>query len=265
VAVVNEAFVRRFLAEDDPIGRELGIGGPSHATDYQIVGVTEDVKYSGAQAPTRPMIFLPALQTVAYEDPTQVSVQARSMVAGAVVLHVAPGTSGLEPLVKQAMAQTDPNLTVVRLISMRDQVGLNFRVNRLLSSLTAAYGLLALALASLGLYGVTAYGVARRTREIGVRMALGADRARVVRDVLRGALAQTALGLAFGLPAALVAVPAALAATGSTTSQLYGIGARDPVVLTMVALTLLLSATIAAAIPARRAAAVDPTRALRSE
>jgi len=133
-----------------------------------------------------------------------------------------------------------------------------------MASLTAAYGLLALALASLGLYGVTAYSVARRTREIGVRMALGADRIRVLRDVLKGALRQTALGLAFGIPAALYAVPAALATTGPVASQLYGIDARNPVVLIVATLILVASAALAAIIPARRAASVDPTLALRA-
>jgi predicted permease len=265
VVVVNEAFVRRFLANVEPIGSRVGIGGPEHAGDYQIVGVSEDVKYTAAQAPTRPMIFLPTMQTVAYESDGDLSVQNRSMMAGAVVLHLASGVSNLEPQVKRALAGADPNLTLVRMIPMADQVSVNFRVNRLMAGLTAAYGVLALALASLGLYGVTAYSVARRTREIGVRMALGADRARVLRDVLRGALVQTGLGLLFGIPAALYAVPAALTATGPVASQLYGIDARNPVVLTAAMLILLASAAVAAFIPARRAASVDPTRALRAD
>ena len=265
VAVVNEAFVRRFLPETDPLGRRLGIGGPERATDYQIVGVTEDVKYSGAQAPTRPMIFLPTMQTVKYADPADMNTQGRSTLAGALVLRTAPGTGTLEPMLKRALAEIDPAIAVVRVLPLANQVSLNFRVSRLMASLTAAYGLLALALAALGLYGVTAYGVARRTREIGVRMALGADRSRVVGDVLRGAIGQTVLGLIFGVPAALYAVPAALAATDSAASQLYGVQPRDPVVLATAALVLVLSAGLAAAIPARRAAAGDPTEALRAE
>jgi predicted permease len=264
VAVVNDAFVRRFLPDSNPIGRRLGIGDASHAGDYEIVGVTEDVKYSGAAAPTRPMIFLPIMQTVTYTDESQMSVQARSMLAGTIVLHATAGAGEVEPALKRAVAEADPDITVVRVLALADQVQFNFRVSRLMASLTAAYGVLALALASLGLYGVTAYSVARRTREIGVRMALGADRARVVRDVLRGALAQTAIGLFVGLPLALWAVPAALGAAGSFGSQLYGVSPRDPVVLGLAAISLLASAGLAAALPARRAAGVDPTKALRS-
>ena len=120
VAVVNEAFVRRFLANIEPIGSHVGIGGPAHADDYQVVGVSEDVKYTAAQAPTRPMIFLPNLQTIAYDNDGDTSVQNRSMIAGAVVLHVAPGVTNLEPQVKRILAGTDPNLTLVRMIPMAD-------------------------------------------------------------------------------------------------------------------------------------------------
>jgi macrolide transport system ATP-binding/permease protein len=265
VAVVNEAFVRRFLAKGEPIGAGVGVGNEQHKGDYRIVGVSEDVKFTNAHAPTRPMIFLPALQIAQYDSESEMSVQMRSLLAGAVVLHVAPGAGSLEPAVRRALSEADPNLAMVRLGTMADQVSLNFRVNRLMASLTAAYGVLALVLASLGLYGVTAYNVTRRTREIGIRMALGADRSRVVRDVLRGALLQTGIGLLFGIPAALIAVPAALAATGSVASQLYGIDARDPTVLAIAVFVLIASAVAAAVIPARRAASIDPTSALRME
>jgi predicted permease len=265
VAVVNQAFVRRFFPESDPLGRRLGIGGPDRANDYQIIGVTEDVKYTGAQAPTRPMIFIPTMQIVDLGPDADTTSQSRSTLAGAITLHVAPGTATLEPQIKRAMSEVDRGISVLRVQTMADQVSANFRVSRLMASLTASYGLLALALASLGLYGVTAYGVAKRTREIGIRMALGADRSRVVRDVLRGAVTQTALGLLFGLPAALLAVPSALAATGTGGNVLYGIEARDPVVLTVAVLVLIGSAIVAAVIPARRAASIDPTRALRSD
>ncbi|HXT70600.1 MAG TPA: ADOP family duplicated permease [Vicinamibacterales bacterium] len=265
VAVVNETFVRRFLAEKEPIGQHLGIGDVTHAGDYEIVGVSEDVKFTGAQAPTRPMIFLPIMQSVTYDNAGDTSVQSRSQLAAAVTLQVAPGLQNLERQVKDALAAVDPAIAVVRLVPLADQVSVNFRVNRLMATLTGAYGLLALALASLGLYGVTAYGVAKRTREIGIRMALGADRTIVVRDVLRGALTQTGAGLLLGIPAALFAVPPALAATGTTAGPLYGIDARDPTVLTVAALVLIGSAAAAAIIPARRAAAIDPTRALRAD
>jgi predicted permease len=260
VAVVNEAFVRRFFPDQDPLGARLGIGGPNHAADFEIVGVTEDVKYTAAEQPTRPMIFFPALQVADYEDATARNVQLRSTLMGAVELQVAgvAGAASLEPAIRRALADVDPNLPVVRVLSMADQVALNLRVNRLMARLTAAYGLLALALASLGLYGVTAHGVARRTREIGIRMALGADRSRVVGDVLRGAILQTGAGLVIG-------VPAALAASGTVATLLYGVEPHDPVIFGTAALALVVSATLAALLPARRAAAVDPSQALRGE
>jgi macrolide transport system ATP-binding/permease protein len=222
------------------------------------VGVTEDVKYIAAERPARPMIFFPALQVAAYDDATATNVQLRSLLMGAVVLRVAPGTTNIEMPLRQAFAEIDPDLTIIRVLPMATQVSLNFRLNRLMARLTAAYGLLALVVAALGLYGVTAYAVARRTREIGVRMALGADRSRVLADVLRGALAQTGLGLLIGVPLALVA-------TGALASLLFGVTARDPMVFAQASLVLLLSAAVAAVLPARRAASIDPARALRTD
>ena len=258
VAVVNEAFVRRFFPDADPIGRRVGIGGPEHAGDFEIVGVTEDVKYTAAQRPTRPMLFLPALQMVPYNDASAANVQVRSLLMGAVELQVVPGTANVETNLRQALAEVDENLTVIRVLPMTVQIALNFRLNRLMARLTGAYGLLALIVAAIGLYGVTAYGVARRTREIGVRMALGADRARVIGQVLREALEQTAIGLIVGVALAIVAARA-------LTSLLFGVAPGDPAVFAEAALVLVLSATFAAFVPARRAASIDPARALRSE
>jgi predicted permease len=258
VAVVSEAFVRRFFPDSDPLGRRLGIGGPEHAGDFEIVGVTGDVKYIAAQLPARPMLFLPALQLPAYEDATAKNVQVRSLLMGAVELRVAPGAADIEPLLRRALADADPDLTVVRIVTMATQVSLNFRLNRLMARLTSAYGLLAVLVAAIGLYGVTAYAVARRTREIGVRMALGADRSRVVAEILRGALAQTGIGLLIGLPLTMLAA-------GTLASLLFGVTPRDPVVFAEAALVLVLSAAAAAFVPARRAASIDPARALRMD
>jgi macrolide transport system ATP-binding/permease protein len=177
----------------------------------------------------------------------------------AVELKMAPGaTSSVEPHLRRALAEIDPGMNVLRVRSMDQQISFSFRVNRLMSTLTAAYGLLALALASLGLYGVTAYGVSRRRREIGVRMALGAEPGRVVLGVIRSATLQTAVGLAIGIPIALLS-------GNAVATLLYGVEPRDPVVLSSAALALLVSAVLAAVVPARRAAAVNPTEALRGE
>jgi macrolide transport system ATP-binding/permease protein len=258
VAVVNEAFVKRYFPDTDPMGRRLGLGGVERSGDFEIVGVSEDVKYTSAQLPTRPMIFFPMVQGVELEDATARSVQLRSMAIGAIELHVTSAGASVEPQIRRAIAEVDPDLAIVRVLPMTTQIGLNFRVNRLMARLTAAYGLLALAVAALGLYGVTAYGVARRTREIGVRMALGANRTRVLTDIVRGALAQTGVGLLIGLPIAALA-------TAALASLLYGVKPRDPVVFTQAAVVLIVSAALAAILPARRAASIDPARALRSE
>ncbi len=255
VAAVNEAFVKRFFETEEPIGRRLGIGGISSARDFEIVGIVEDVKYSNADQPTRPMIFLAELQLPSgLEDGNFL---ARSTLLRAVSIHAEVGAGALEPQLRQAISQVDPNVTVVRVSPMPDQVAGNFRTNRLLAGLTTVYGSLALALAFLGLYAVTSYAVARRTREIGIRMALGADRRRVIRDVVRGALGHTFIGLVVGVPVALLS-------TGTIAALLYGVEPRDPVVIGGAALVLLLSSVIAAAVPARRAAGVEPTRALRN-
>jgi predicted permease len=257
VAVVSQAFVNLYFPDSDPLGQRLGIGGPERSADYQIVGVAEDVKYTSPAQPARPMIFLPVVQRVQLDSAEESQTQARSTLARALEIHLRPGAANIEPAVRKALAEANQNLTATRFVPMRDQIAGNFRTNRLLATLTSAYGILALALASLGLYGVTAYGVSRRTHEIGVRMALGADQHRIVWDVLRGAVIQAAVGLAIG-------VPVALYAARLLTAQLYDVKSGDPWVFGIATSALLLTAAVAAALPARRAASVSPTKALRS-
>ncbi|MEZ5319296.1 MAG: ABC transporter permease [Vicinamibacterales bacterium] len=258
VAVVNAAFVARYFPDASPLGARLGIGGASHANDFQIVGVTEDVKYTDVSAPTRPMIFLPIVQRAQYGDETSRQVHVRSTLAGAIELQVAPGTGSLEPQIRRTLSEVDPDLIVTRILPMTEQVAGNFTLDRLLAGLTLAYGGLALVLAAIGLYGVTAYGVARRRQEIGVRMALGASRGRILWMIVRGAIAQTTIGLAIGLAVAL-------AAAGVLSARLYEVQARDPVVIALAAAALLVTSVAAAIWPARRAATVEPTGALRSQ
>jgi predicted permease len=259
VAVVNQSFVGRFLDGREPLGQTVGLGDAAHASDYEIVGVVEDAKYTGAtQREVRPMLFLSAFQAAQYTSDTMKAVQARSMLLRALVIQVSPSAGILEGRIREAIAAADPNVTVIRVLTMPAQVSANFRLERLMSRLSTVYGVLALALASLGLYGVTAYGVSRRTREIGVRMALGADRRRVVWLCARRPLLQAAVGLAIGLPAAL-AVGRVIGA------QLYDVGGLDPTVFVAAIATLALSALLAAALPARRAASVNPSIALRGE
>jgi ABC-type antimicrobial peptide transport system permease subunit len=203
-------------------------------------------------------MFLPSFQTVEYSEATARNVQARSTLPRAIVVRTSPGARNVEAGIRQAIANVDPNVTVIRVLPMTLQVSANFRLQRLMARLTSMYGILALLLASLGLYGVTAYGVSQRTREIGVRMALGADRSRIVRTCVRGPLLQTCLGIAIGLMAAFW--------TGRTLStQLYGVEGLDARVFGGAVVALTVAAIAAAALPARRAASVNPATALRGE
>jgi predicted permease len=258
VAVVNDAFRRRFFEDADPIGQRLGIGNAAHASDYEIVGLVGDVRYTAPRQPVRPMIFLPAFQAVEYEDAGDVSVQARSMLMRTLVLHASGDAAALEPAIRRALAEVNPDIHVVRVLPHAEQVAVNFRIERLMSRLTSMYGLLALALATVGLYGVTAFGVSQRTREIGVRVALGADRRRIVGTVVRGPVLQTVVGLVIG-------APLALAASRSIATQLYGVGSADPAIFGTTTVVLLASTVIAALVPALRAASINPTEALRGE
>jgi ABC-type antimicrobial peptide transport system permease subunit len=164
----------------------------------------------------------------------------------------------VDALVRRTLGNIDPNLTIVDLKSLDYQVSGNFNEERLIARLTMLFGILALVLASVGLYGITAYSVARRTSEIGVRMALGANRGDVVGMVMRGAFSQVALGLAIGIPVALLGARV-------IASQLYGVRAYDPVTLFLAAAVLSLAAAVAGFVPARRAASIEPMNALRSE
>lgn len=256
VAVVNQAFAKKFFEASDPIGHQLGIGDVSHAGDFEIVGVVDDVKHINANQPVRPMLFLPAFQSGDYASASARNVQARSMLLRSVVVHAVSGAGNLEGVLRSAVAEIDPDINVTRVMPIGDQVSANFRIERLMSRLTTIYGALALILASLGLYGVTSYGVAQRTREIGVRMALGAGRSRIIRTVVGGPILETLAGLALGIPLALLAGQA-------ISAQLYGLSGQSLPVLGASVAVLIATAAMAAAIPAQRAASVDPARALR--
>jgi predicted permease len=258
VAVINQAFAQAFFETTDPIGQTVGIGGPAHGGDFEIVGVVDDVKHTSANQPVRPMLYLPGFQAGDYADASDRNVQARSMLMRAIVVHSAPGALNLERALRGAVAEVDPNINVTRVMALEEQVSGNFRIERLMARLTSIYGVLALVLASLGLYGVTSYAVAQRTREIGVRMALGAGRSRIMRTVVGGPLLETGAGLAIGIPLALLV-------GNAISTQLYGVGGQNPAVIVTAIGVLIVTAGLAATIPARRAASVDPARALRAQ
>ena len=258
IAVINDALARKFFASEDPLGKHLGFNSLAHGGDYEIVGVVEDTKYQDPKIPAGPMIFLPLLQTVTYDDPTQNAYQNWANYIDGIQLQVAGRPENLQGTVRNAFAEIDPNLTVIKMTSLEEQVDSRLSSQRLIAQLTSLYGVLALALACVGLYGVAAYTVARRTSEIGLRMAIGADRRQVLGLVLRGALAPIVLGLAIG-------IPVVFAASHAIASQLYGVKSYDPRILVLAVAVLAISAVLATVIPARRAASIDPIRALRTE
>jgi predicted permease len=250
VAVINETFARRFFPNENPIGQHLGMGDVSHSGDFEIVGIVEDAKYQDTRGPAYATFFLPLLQT-----------PPGGPLAGwvyTIELRVAGKPQNIEPAVRKALAEVDPNLPVLSVMSFGEQVARNFNQERLIARLTELFGLLALILACVGLYGVTSYAVARRTNEIGIRMALGAGQTDVLGLVLRSALTQVGLGLAIG-------IPAALAGGRVLADQLYGVKGYDPMILGVAAVILVACAIVAASVPARRATRVDPLVALRYE
>ena len=258
VVVVNQAFARKFFPKEDPLGKHFGIGDASHGGDFEIVGVVEDAKYQDARQPAYPSFFLPFLQTVKYNKPAYDSAMERSNYIGDIELRVAGKPEDLEPALRRTLAEIDPNFAIIDIMTFSEQLARNFNQDRLMARLTELFGLLALVLACVGLYGVSAYSVARRTSEFGVRMALGATRVNMLALVLRGAMLQLAIGLAIG-------VPIALAGGRLLASQLYGVKSYDPIILGAAVLVLAACAAVAGLVPARRATKVDPIVALRYE
>ena len=261
VAVVNEAFVRRFFKNDeDPIDQHFGLDLPQYVNTFRIVGIVRDAKFAGfaLSRPARPMFYVSLAQMVDYKDELMKRIEFQSHFARGLLLVTNMPPGALEPLVKRALAEADPNLSVTSVRTLRQQVERSFDQQRAVAGLAGLFGLVALALAAIGLYGVTAYSVARRTTEIGIRMALGADRAMVVRLVLGGAFRRVVIGVLLG-------VPLAIAAGYLLSAQLYGVSFWDPAALGIAAAALATAAFIASTVPAVRAAAVEPMKALRSE
>jgi predicted permease len=255
VVVVNETFVKKFFPKgENPIGAHFGVSGMESSGDWEIVGVVSDIKYNNLRHPVRAMYFRPLLQ-VAHTKPED---DTRSLYAGAIMLQTKGTVDGLESQIRRTLANINPNLTVTNYNTFSGQIYGQFNQERLIARLTLLFGLLALILAAVGLYGVTAYSVARRTPEIGVRMALGANRSSVVTMVLREAMLQAAIGLAIGVPVAWMCAR-------FVQSQLYNVGGHDVGVLAGAVAVLAFAAFAAGLIPAQRAASTDPVKALRSE
>jgi predicted permease len=259
VAIVNQAFVKRFFPKEDPIGRHFGIDSIGYSGAFEIVGVFADFKINSPREVPRCVFLRPMTQQyTGFKEKQEATGETRSMYPDSIILRFNRPQQQIDQLVRRTLRSIDPNLTITRLSTFDAQVSDNFTQDRLLARLTTLFGILALVLASIGLYGVMSYFVARRTSEIGIRMALGATRSSVLTMIFRSALAQILFGLALGIPAALLA-------GHFMASQLYGVGAYDPLSLTGATLVLAACAALAVFIPARRAASIDPMRALRIE
>ena len=262
VTIVNEAFVKRFFAKnEDPLGQHFGLDLPEFAGTYRIIGVVRDAKFAGfaLSRPARPMFYVPLAQAVDYgSNKLMARIETGTHFIRGIMLVTDMPPGVLEPLIGKALAEVDPNLTIQTVRTMEDQVALRFDRERAVATLASLFGIVALLLAAVGIYGVTAYGVARRTPEIGIRMALGADRGKVVRMVLLGASNRVLIGL-------LAGVPLAIGAGRLLSAELYGVSSWDPLALALAGGALIVCAFFAAVIPATRAASISPTTALRTD
>jgi putative ABC transport system permease protein len=240
--VVNESFVRRYFADEDPLGRQVRFGPPDRPA-FTIVGVVADVKARGAREDARVETFIPY-----WQQPE----------GGTNIVLVGSNPAGLAAPLRQAVTSVDPNLPVIGMQTMDEALGESVSQPRFLAALSGGFAILALGLAAIGIYGVMAYAVAQRTGEIGVRMALGANRADVFRLVVGDGLKIAAAGVVAGVAGALI--------TGRwLTSMLFGVTPADPVALVGTVVVLATVAVAASALPAWRAARVDPMAAVRDE
>jgi predicted permease len=253
VAVISEAFARKFFRNEDPLGKHFGTERQKSG-EFEVVGVARDARYwTYNMSPSMvPMFFLAETQA----DYAEANIG--SVFLHDIVLSIRPGAMPSLETVRQAIASVDPNLPIIAVRPLREQVAAQFNQQRLMARLTSFFGLLSLVLASIGLYGVTAYNAGLRANEIGVRLALGATRGQAAALILRGAFALVAMGLLFGLPVAL-------GAGRLLGSQLYGMKTYSSVVLLAAMTALAISAFVAALLPAVRASLISPSRSLRSE
>jgi predicted permease len=257
VAMVNRFFEKKYFKDGVAIGKHFS-DDIKHPGAFEIVGVTEDTNYWGATSKMRPMYFLMQAQSAHNDDPAYKRFEDSSNYLNAIEIRTRGKVPGLEVQLRRALSQINADLAVIDFQSFASQVNANFTQQTMIAKLTSFFGILALILASIGLYGVTAYSVERRTSEIGIRMALGADRLSVLKLVLNGAFLQVGIGLAIGLPATIFG--------GRLMAiQLFGVTSRDPMVLSTTAIVLAAAAFLAALIPARRAANTEPMSALRAE
>jgi predicted permease len=244
--LINEKFAKKYFKGRNPIGMHLGFGSdPGTKTDMEVIGVVADVKYNNLRDETPVQAYTPYL---ASHFPLGMTVYVRTTLE----------PEQLMPMLRHKVQQLDANIPVYAMRTTEAQIGQSLRTERLVASLSSIFGILATLLAVVGLYGVMAYTVARRTREIGIRMALGALQGNVLWMVMK----EVALLIGLG---AIVGVPLAIGLSRFVQSQLYGLPANDPLTLAAATITLVAVAGLAGFVPAVRASRIDPTRALRYE
>jgi predicted permease len=260
VAVVNEAFAKRFFKGQNPIGQHFGPNRLRYASTYQIVGVVKDIRYmtDDYKEPVGPMYWVSETQMANFDDPIWTTGEKWSHYLYNIVIWAPGDPPGMEEKVRKAIAGVDSSLVVDGVDPYGKVVSADFQQQNMIATLTSLFGLLGLMLAAVGLYGVMAYTVEQRTNEIGLRMALGADRRHVITMVLRGAFWQIGIGLGLGIPLAILAGKL-------MKDQLYGVQPWDPTMLAGATVLLALAALVASVAPVHRAANVEPMIALRNE
>jgi predicted permease len=243
VAVINEAAVQKFYAGDDPIGRRFG-SSPETSSQIEIVGIVRDAKYDSVRDAAPPTMYVPYGQSV--------------LGAMAFAVRTAVDPAGVMPAVREAVRTIDPNLPLMDMSTQMEQIERRFEQERIFARAYVLFGALALLVAAIGLFGLMSYTVTRRTPEIGIRMALGAEQRTVLRMVLRESLVLVAIGVVIG-------VAAAAGAGRLLSSLLFGIEPHDAFSSVAAVVVMVAVAALAGYIPARRASRVDPMLALRHD